>query len=136
MLNLNLKKHYLKLQHYIEKNIANNEAIDDLSVIIYNNEWVRIYLQGQKDIKIQVEISLSSSMVEKLNTMDGSLQSLLNYQIKYLEYLLKLNKLGFSLGFIVEEGIWYCSKLLEQEPTQEFSEKIHPENYVKIEESK
>jgi hypothetical protein len=39
---------------------------------------------------------------------------------------LKLTDLGFSLEFIREEGIWFGTKILEDEPTEEFCKLITP----------
>ena len=130
---LELQKHYIKLVNDIESFSETKENETDISVLIYTNEWVRIYLQAileKKQIKLQVEVFSSKNLI---NSGAIELQTALSMQIMYLKYLMELTRLDFVLGFIHEEGIWFCSKFLKQEPSGEFIEQIHPENFTKRE---
>ena len=111
---------------------------DELSYTIFSNEWITIFLIGYlktNQIVLQVEISpkgkfrsLNSSLLNFKNNdqKTETLQKFLSYQIKSLEYLLKLSYSGFSLDFIGEEGIWFGIKLLENEPNEKLYENVTP----------
>lgn len=57
---------------------------------------------------------------------NNGLRQVLEYQIHYLQYLINLQDERFDLWFISEEGIWFGTKLLESEPTEELSKLLIP----------
>lgn len=125
------------IKKFHEYKSANLES-DELSYTIFSNEWITIFLIGYlktNQIVLQVEISpkgkfrsLNSSLLNFKNNdqKTETLQKFLSYQIKSLEYLLKLSYSGFSLDFIGEEGIWFGIKLLENEPNEKLYENVTP----------
>ena len=91
---------------------------DEISIIIYSSDWVKIYLVGiplDKQISLQVEVSYSG--FSKIS--DNQLHLALENQIRYLQYLLILYDNGFALDIVIEEGIWFAIKNLKSEPTEE-----------------
>lgn len=110
----NLVQSYKSLKSTIQNKIEDLINFDETSQIIDSDKWIRIFLIGNlrtKKIYLQIEISPK----EKFQSLIASLTN----QIKSLEYLLKLTDKGFSLEFIREEGIWFGTKELVDEPTEE-----------------
>ncbi|MHA1444523.1 MAG: hypothetical protein ACTSR4_07215 [Candidatus Hodarchaeales archaeon] len=113
-----LGQSYKKLLNDLQDLYSTIDAPDELSIIVYSSEWVKIYLVGialDKQISLQVEVSYSG--FSKIN--DDQLHLALENQIRYLQYLLILNDNGFTLDIVIEEGIWFAIKELKSEPTEE-----------------
>ncbi|MHA2156632.1 MAG: hypothetical protein ACXABU_14915 [Candidatus Hodarchaeales archaeon] len=127
MTTLSLKKHYQRLLNDLDEYITESVASDELSKKIISTEYVRIYLTGNltsKQISVYVEVFPAVNILQT-NQNDNLIQ-ILKTQIMYMEYLLNLSDKGFTFGFIREEGIWYGTKNLETEPTEELCKIITP----------
>ena len=113
-----LGQSYKKLLNDLQDLYSTIDVPDELSIIVYSSEWVKIYLVGitlDKQISLQVEVSYSD--FSKIN--DNQLHLALENQIRYLQYLLLLYANGFTLDIVIEEGIWFAIKILKSEPTEE-----------------
>ena len=117
----------------LKMRLQNDKVLDELNEVsqtIYKDQWIKIFLTGDirtNKICIQVEVSPK----ERYNSLDvGEIEKkeffreFLKEQIKSLKHLLYLTELEFSLEFLFEENIWFGTKILETEPTEEFCKLI------------
>jgi len=113
-----LNQHYQNLLNDLEEISSTNSSPDELSITVYTSEWIKFYLVGNiqtKQISLHIEVVYSGfSQID-----DSKLHLALENQIRYLQYLLVLYDNGFTLGIIVEEGIWFAIKNLKSKPTEE-----------------
>jgi hypothetical protein len=138
-----LSQSYKNLKKKFQNNIETSTTLDEFSETIFSNKWIRIFLIGDlrtNQIHLQLEISpkdefhtLSTSASNFKNDGEKTsfLRDFLANQIKSLQHLLKLTDIGFSLEFIREEGIWFGTKILEDEPTEELCKLITPYKKMK-----
>ncbi len=115
---IELGQSYKKLLNDLQDLYSTIDVPDELSIVVYSSEWVKIYLVGitlDKQISLQVEVSYS----DFLKIYDNQLHLALENQIRYLQYLLLLHANGFTLDIVIEEGIWFAIKILKSEPTEE-----------------
>ena len=115
-----------------------SSELDEISFKIFSNEWTKIFLLGNlstNKISIQVEISpkdknfsLESILTDFKSNNEKSiyLTKFLQDQIKSLNHLLSLTKYGFTLEFLFEENIWYGTKTITEEPTEEICNLLTP----------
>ena len=113
-----LDQHYQNLLNDLKEISSTIDVPDELSIIVFTSEWVKIYFVGNvlnKQISLQVEVAYSGfSQID-----DNKLYLALENQIRYLQYLLRLYANGFTLDTVAEEGIWFAIKNLKSEPTEE-----------------
>ncbi len=111
-------QHYQNLQYDLEKISSTIDVPDEISRIVFTSDWVKIYFVGNdltKQISLQVEVAYSRfSQID-----DNKLHLALENQIRYLQYLQRLDANGFTLDIVVEERIWFAIKILKSEPTEE-----------------
>lgn len=128
MKELKLIKHYQNLLRDLNMMITTINEPEEYSTKVYTSEWITIFLIGDvtsKKISIQVEISYSDfPHLEEDSKI--TLRQILENQIISLKYLSRLHDKGFILGVVAEESIWFATKTLENEPTEELRKSIIP----------
>ncbi|PWI48299.1 hypothetical protein CEE45_07535 [Candidatus Heimdallarchaeota archaeon B3_Heim] len=138
MRTIDIKYQYQKLLSTLLDVKSDKNLTNELLSEVYVSEWVKMFLSGNimsKEIEIQIEIPIPFSSFQKTEN-NYDIGFLLKIQIKLLEYLLRLHTdHDFSLDIIKEEGIWYGTKKLESEPTEELINQLMPpkisqENFV------
>lgn len=126
---------YKNLKKELQNNIEASTTLDEISQTIFSNQWMRIFLIGnlkankiylQVEVSPKVEFQSTSSNYENDIEKSKYLKEYLSNQIKSLEHLLQLTNIGFLLEFIIEEGIWFGMKILENEPSEELCKLISP----------
>lgn len=141
MINLhNLIQTYKDIKEKFQEDKKSPSELDEISFKIYSNEWTKIFLLGNlltNEIYIQIEISPKDkylSLKSILNDFSSHeeksiyLTNLLSEQIKSLNHLLSLTDYGFSLEFLFEENIWYGTKTITEEPTEDICNLLIPPN--------
>ena len=139
MINLdNFIQSYKDIKERFQDYKKNSTGLDEISFKIFSNEWTKIFLLGNlltNKIYLQVEISPKDkdislkSIISDLNSHEEKsiyLTNFLQEQIKSLNHLLSLTKFGFSLEFLFEENIWYGTKTISEEPTEEICNLLTP----------
>ena len=126
MINLdNLIQTYSDIKRRFQDDKETSSELDEISFKIYSNEWTKIFLLGNlstNKIYLQVEISPK----DKNFSLNSNLTDFLQNQIKSLNHLLSLTKHGFTLEYLFEENVWYGTKSITEEPTEEICNLLTP----------
>jgi hypothetical protein len=106
---------------------------------IYENDQIRILLLRTIDepekIRVEVEVTMPEQLQEfnamllsdELDSSDqAGLSNALEVTILLFQYMLRLQKIGFYLGFFSEENVWNASYVLETRPTKGFFSRLQP----------
>jgi hypothetical protein len=117
-------------------------GLDEHAIPIYENQNTRIILLKKKikldTVRIEIEVSLPSWMwglsanqyVNEFFLNQPVYIQALEEMIHLFQYLLRLQKTGFKLDFINDEGIWVAWFDLESEPTEGFFLQLLPQNKI------
>ncbi len=129
----NLQDHFSKLKQDLNQFQTTLRSSDELTRMIFCSDWIRIFFTGNtstKQISIQVEVMTAKIPSLKDNT---KIPPTLATYIHHLQYLLYLFDKGFTLDFIVEEGIWFAVKNISDEPSQQLLEELFHSEYQVLE---
>lgn len=129
-----LKDHYKNLLRDLKEKSSISNDSDEILHNFFTSKGIKIFLIGEiqnERILIQVEVIPTAYItLEKFN--DGLEErqpeiksDVLEQQISMLENLRILNEKGFTLNLVGEECIWYATKALETEPTEELCESLN-----------
>ena len=127
-----LKTEYRKFVATLKDVKLGTSITYDLISEVYVSEWAKIYLIGNvesEEVEIQVELSIPISSQEESNSskVKCDMGFFLRAQIEQLEFLLRLHvENKFKIDLIREEGIWYGTKKLLTEPTDELISQLMP----------
>ncbi len=102
--------------------------------MLYNSEWVTILVIRSPKLgephSIEVEVSFPICVIDPNSSSSGIQQKeareFTYSTINYLNYLLKLQDSGFTLGIISAEGIWSAVIEIKEALDESFFEKIIP----------
>lgn len=126
---INLQDHYSKLKKDLNQFQNASGSPDELTRMLFYSDWIRIFFTGNtstKQISIQVEVITAKIPTLKDNT---KMHLVLETHIHHLHYILHLFDKGFTLDFIVEEGIWFAVKNISIEPSQQLMEELFHSEY-------
>ena len=96
--------------------------------------WVKImvirYQVAPKISTIEIEVSLPNCIIEptcpSTTTEQEEASKFINANINHLNYLLRLQKTGFSLGILSAEGIWSAILKIKGDPSLELFNSLLP----------
>jgi hypothetical protein len=129
----NIQHQYHRLKQDLNQFENKLESSDELARMIFCSDWIRIFFTGDtstKQIAIQVEVITAKIPGLKDST---KIQPVLETYIHHLQHLLHLFDKGFTLDFIVEEGLWFAVKNIYEEPSQQFIEELFHSEYQILE---
>jgi hypothetical protein len=101
---------------------------------LLETSWVKIlvirYELAPQICTIEIEVSLPNCFIEPTypppRKMQKEAHEYVNRNIEHLNYLLKLQDAGFSIGVISNEGIWSAILKIKGTPDQELFQTILP----------
>ena len=90
--------------------------------ILHETSWVKImiirYQMAPEICTIEIEVSLPHCIVDptypSIKARQDEARLYIENHLRHLQYLLKLQKVGFSLGIFSTESIWSASKNRDQ----------------------
>jgi hypothetical protein len=108
--------------------------VEESVAFLHRTDWVKIMivrnLQTPKICSIEVEISLPPCIIEpsinNTNAHNIIAHKFIEDTISHLEYLLKLEEAGLTLGILSEEGIWCASLEVRACPDESLFETLMP----------
>ncbi|MHA3961938.1 MAG: hypothetical protein AM325_000235 [Candidatus Thorarchaeota archaeon SMTZ1-45] len=90
---------------------------EESALVLYQSDWVRILTvrdaETSENWRIEVEVSLPRQPCP--NTRKDVKQSI-NNLIKHLEYLLRLDDEGLTIGVMSQDGLWTASLDIDDLP--------------------
>jgi hypothetical protein len=93
---------------------GNEESV----TVLCQNDWVRILTVRDPDTsdmwRIEVEVSLPSHIDPK---SDKDVRNFIQHLTKHLEYLLRLDAEGLTLGVMSRDGLWTAHLEVENLPS-------------------
>jgi hypothetical protein len=120
---------FSELKSKCKQAIAKQPSIEDEESIsvLYQNDWVRILTVHDTDTienwRIEVEVSLPSQTdPESGIDVKNFVQSL----IRHLEYLLRLDNEGLTLGVMSRDGLWTAYLEVENLPPDSLFKALIP----------
>ena len=120
---------FSELKSKCKQAIAKQPPFEDEESIsvLYQNDWVRILTVHDTDMienwRIEVEVSLPSQTdPESGIDVKNFVQSL----IKHLEYLLRLDNEGLTLGVMSRDGLWTAYLEIENLPPDSLFKALIP----------
>ncbi|UCG04376.1 MAG: hypothetical protein JSW11_10385 [Candidatus Heimdallarchaeota archaeon] len=130
-----LKDHYKNLLRDLKEKSSTSNDSDEILHNFFTSKGIKIFLIGDiqnERILIQVEVIPTAYITleefnDGLEERQPEIKSdILEQQISMLKNLRTLNEKGFTLNLVREECIWYVTKALETEPTEEMCESLNP----------
>lgn len=133
-----LIKEYRRLRSIREEKLALNQT-SERAVTVHETDRIRILLIRQPDepkrVRMDVEVVLPEKMWgldanlaanDQISTNQPELRLSLEETILLFQYLLGLQKMGFLLDFIGDEGIWIASYCFDEEPSKTLFAQCQP----------
>ncbi|TFH04992.1 MAG: hypothetical protein E4H14_13595 [Candidatus Thorarchaeota archaeon] len=102
--------------------------------MLVETAWVKImvvrYQVAPKICTIEIEVSLPNCIIDptipSTATKKEKARKFINDNINHLNYLLRLQKAGFSLGILSTEGIWSAVLKISGDPDEKLFENLLP----------
>ncbi|MHA1964189.1 MAG: hypothetical protein ACXACG_05640 [Candidatus Thorarchaeota archaeon] len=105
--------------------------------VLWQNEWVRILTVRDSDSsekwRIEVEVSLPSELISttspqpSTDTHSGEeVKRFVQCLMKHLEYLLRLNDEGLTLGVMTRDGLWTAYLEIDDPPQDRLFKALIP----------
>jgi len=102
--------------------------------MIFCSDWVKMMIirsqEQSTDCSIEIEVSLPTCIIEPYllssNVNQSEARIFIDTTITHLEYLLRLQKIGFKLGIISTEGIWTAVLGMNKSVDEELFEALLP----------
>jgi hypothetical protein len=123
---------------YIQAITKQPSSSDEEAVcVLWQNEWVRILTVRDSDSsekwRIEVEVSLPSKLISttspqpSTDTHSGEeVKRIVQCLMKHLEYLLRLNDEGLTLGVMTRDGLWTAYLEIDDPPQDSLFKALIP----------